>query len=61
MIKTSTKATVLYALLALSITSYSSIAEDSLGPVTSKDVVYQILTDRFYDGDINNNTPSGSP
>lgn len=61
MIKISTKATVLYALLTLSITSYSSIAEDSLGPVTSKDVVYQILTDRFYDGDINNNTPSGSP
>ncbi|WP_220483166.1 hypothetical protein [Paenibacillus thiaminolyticus] len=23
----------------------------SLGPVTSKDVIYQILTDRFYDGD----------
>lgn len=55
------KATALGALLALSATSYSSMAENSLGPVTSKDVVYQILTDRFYDGDTNNNTPSGSP
>ncbi|PCJ45924.1 MAG: alpha-amylase [Gammaproteobacteria bacterium] len=36
-------------------------AETSLGPVTSKDVVYQILTDRFYDGDTSNNIPSGSP
>ena len=55
------KATTLGALLALFVTSYSSTAENSLGPVTSKDVVYQILTDRFYDGDSNNNTPVGSP
>lgn len=30
-----------------------------LGPVTSKDVVYQIITDRFYDGDPTNNVPAG--
>lgn len=33
----------------------------SLGPVTSKDVIYQILTDRFYDGDPANNIPPGTP
>lgn len=32
---------------------------DNLGPVTSKDVVYQIITDRFCDGDSSNNVPSG--
>ena len=40
----------------------SIIAEASsidLGPVTSKDVIYQIITDRFYDGDISNNMPEG--
>lgn len=36
-------------------------AETSLGPITAKDVVYQLLTDRFYDGDISNNIPAGSP
>lgn len=30
-----------------------------LRPVTSKDVVYQIITDRFYDGDPTNNVPAG--
>ncbi|MBL4911055.1 MAG: alpha-amylase [Alteromonadaceae bacterium] len=55
------KATTLCALLTLSIISYSGMAENSLGPITSKDVVYQILTDRFYDGDTSNNTPPGSP
>ena len=30
-----------------------------LGPVTSKDLVYQIITDRFYDGDPTNNVPAG--
>ena len=33
--------------------------QDSISPVTSKDVVYQIITDRFYDGDTNNNIPDG--
>lgn len=36
-------------------------AEDPLGPVTGRDVVYQIITDRFVDGDSSNNIPSGSP
>ncbi len=33
--------------------------DESLGPVTSKDVIYQIITDRFYDGDTTNNVPEG--
>lgn len=33
--------------------------EQDLGPVTSKDVIYQIITDRFYDGDTSNNVPAG--
>jgi glycosidase len=34
-------------------------ASGALGPVTPKDVVYQIITDRFVDGDTANNTPPG--
>lgn len=34
-------------------------AAPDLGPVTSKDVVYQIITDRFFDGDTSNNAPDG--
>lgn len=34
-------------------------AAPDLGPVTSKDVIYQIITDRFYDGDTSNNVPDG--
>lgn len=34
-------------------------ASGALGPVTPKDVVYQIITDRFADGDTGNNVPSG--
>lgn len=37
----------------------STAATASDSPVTSKDVVYQIITDRFYDGDPSNNVPSG--
>lgn len=37
----------------------STLNEDYLGPVTSKDVIYQIITDRFYDGDTSNNVPDG--
>lgn len=37
----------------------SSDYTENLGPVTAKDVVYQILTDRFYDGDSSNNIPDG--
>lgn len=37
----------------------STITDDYLGPVTPKDVIYQIITDRFYDGDPTNNIPAG--
>ncbi|MEV0587476.1 alpha-amylase family glycosyl hydrolase [Nonomuraea sp. NPDC050310] len=30
-----------------------------IGPITPKDVVYQIITDRFFDGDGANNKPAG--
>ncbi|WP_201798212.1 alpha-amylase family glycosyl hydrolase [Lachnotalea glycerini] len=33
--------------------------DTNLGPVTAKDVIYQIITDRFYDGDTSNNIPDG--
>ncbi len=50
--------------LAMTVSILSSMgcaadAAPELGPVTSKDVVYQIITDRFYDGDTSNNTPDG--
>lgn len=31
--------------------------KQSIGPVTSKDTIYQIITDRFVDGNISNNIP----
>lgn len=31
----------------------------ALGPVTPKDTIYQIVTDRFFDGDPSNNKPPG--
>lgn len=37
----------------------STTIDSSDLPVTSKDVIYQIITDRFYDGDTSNNIPSG--
>lgn len=40
-------------------TASALTASGALGPVTPKDVVYQIITDRFYDGDTSNNVPSG--
>ena len=43
----------------LSSVAYAGNEAPTLGPVTSKDVVYQIITDRFYDGDTANNTPAG--
>lgn len=43
----------------LSNVAYAGEVSSELGPVTSKDVVYQIITDRFYDGDSTNNTPEG--
>ena len=44
---------------AVSPYSSNTSADSSDSPVTSKDVIYQILTDRFYDGDTSNNIPSG--
>lgn len=32
----------------------------ALGPVTPKDTIYQIITDRFFDGDTTNNIPAGT-
>jgi len=49
------------SLIALTTISLGVTAASSLGPVTAKDVVYQIITDRFSDGDTSNNIPSGSP
>jgi glycosidase len=37
----------------------AAAARVGLGPLTSRDVVYQIITDRFYDGDPSNNIPDG--
>jgi cyclomaltodextrin glucanotransferase len=48
-------------LLIYSALAASASAQTALGPVTGKDVVYQILTDRFFNGDSTNNIPSGSP
>jgi glycosidase len=48
-------------LLPLIFVALASNAQSTIGPVTGKDVVYQILTDRFYDGDSSNNVPAGSP
>lgn len=39
--------------------SSGSEVTDNLGPVTSKDTIYQIITDRFVDGDKSNNVPDG--
>lgn len=41
--------------------SYPDIltGHEPLGPVTPKDTIYQIVTDRFYDGNPANNVPSG--
>ncbi|WP_197253608.1 hypothetical protein [Paenibacillus dendritiformis] len=36
---------------AYPLSAVAAASGQSLGPVTSKDVIYQILTDRFYDGD----------
>ncbi len=35
-------------------------ASGALGPVTPKDTIYQIITDRFFDGDTTNNIPAGT-
>jgi glycosidase len=48
-------------LITLAVMSLGATASSALGPVTAKDVVYQIITDRFSDGDPSNNIPAGSP
>ena len=51
---------VLVMVLLLSIPGATVFAQETvndLGPVSSKDVIYQIITDRFYDGDSTNNIP----
>ncbi|MEW9701379.1 alpha-amylase family glycosyl hydrolase [Paenibacillus sp. SI8] len=40
-------------------TAHALTASGALGPVTPKDTVYQIITDRFVDGDTTNNKPAG--
>lgn len=54
----------LLALMCAPIIHYSrtEVAEATIAaktPVTSRDVIYQIITDRFYDGDTGNNIPAG--
>lgn len=54
---------VLMLAMVLSATLYVSPVNAAeapeLGPVTSRDVIYQIVTDRFCDGDPSNNVPEG--
>ncbi|NMH64077.1 alpha-amylase [Shewanella sp. SHSM-M6] len=50
-----------FSFIAFTLAASGSYAAVSLGPITAKDTVYQILTDRFYDGDPTNNIPAGSP
>ncbi len=46
-------------LVTLPVNAAGSGADFDLGPVTSRDVIYQVITDRFYDGDLSNNVPTG--
>ena len=41
------------------LTAGAATASGALGPLTPKDLVYQIITDRFVDGDSSNNVPNG--
>lgn len=45
-----------YVPASIQVSAYTS---NSLSPVSSRDVIYQIITDRFYDGDTSNNIPVG--
>lgn len=44
---------------AVSVALFATASLQAATPITPKDVVYQIITDRFADGDTANNTPSG--
>lgn len=50
---------ILIAMLSGSLPVAAVESTTDLGPLTSRDVVYQIITDRFYDGDPTNNIPDG--
>ncbi len=44
---------------AVSLALFSAAPIEAATPITPKDVVYQIITDRFVDGNTANNTPAG--
>jgi glycosidase len=44
---------------AISLALFSAAPIEAATPITPKDVVYQIITDRFVDGNTANNTPAG--
>lgn len=50
---------LLIILAAAADRTHGATASGALGPLTPKDVVYQIITDRFVDGDTGNNLPPG--
>ncbi len=50
---------VLLAIVAADLPSFAQ-SSSALGQLTGKDTIYQILTDRFYDGDATSNKPDGS-
>lgn len=54
---------VLYALSVLMVSCALGTSKaqtcTALGPITSKDTIYQLLTDRFYNGDTTNDKPTG--
>jgi len=62
-IRRSLSLVLVVVMLLLTMSGTAVFAEDAitvdLGPVTSKDVIYQIITDRFFDGDTSNNVPAG--
>lgn len=55
--------TLVILIFLLQLSSYSFVQavdySGSIGPVTSRDTIYQIITDRFYDGNKSNNIPAG--
>lgn len=56
---------LLLAIFAFPLQSFGALENsnaptgDNLGPITPQDTIYQIVTDRFYDGDLSNNIPEG--
>lgn len=61
LVKRSFYFTILTIFISISLTFVPTEASTTnLGPVTPQDTIYQIITDRFYDGDPTNNIPEGS-